>query len=82
MSTDGRMTLAEMRDGQEGSIVAIHGGRGLTDRLAALGILPGKRIAKVSGMPLRGPVTVQVDRTQVAIGFGMACKVAVQTDSP
>jgi ferrous iron transport protein A len=74
------MTLADMRNGQSGTISAIHGGHGVSDRLAALGILPGKRIVKISGMILRGPVTVAVDRTQVAIGFGMARKVAVETD--
>jgi Fe2+ transport system protein FeoA len=45
-----------------------------------MGILPGKRIIKVSSMFMRGPVTVQVDRVQVAIGFGMAGKVLVEEE--
>jgi len=44
----------------------------------ALGIRPGKRITKVGSMFMRGPVTVQLDSTQVAIGFGMANKVIVE----
>ena len=30
--------------------------------------------------PMRGPVTVEVDRAEVAIGFGMAKKVIVKPD--
>lgn len=56
------------------------GGHGLAGRLNALGIRPGKRITKVSGMFMRGPMTVQVDRAQVAIGFGMAGKIVVEVD--
>jgi ferrous iron transport protein A len=73
-------TLAHMPSGQSGVVVEIHGGHGLVNRLSALGIRPGKKIAKVSSMFMRGPVTVQVDRAQVAIGFGMARRVIVRLD--
>ena len=56
------------------------GGHGLVNRLNALGIRPGKRITKVSAMFMRGPVTLQVDRAQIAIGFGMAGKIVVEVD--
>jgi Fe2+ transport system protein FeoA len=32
-------------------------------------------------MLMRGPVTVQVEKTQVAIGFGMAAKILIQTNT-
>jgi ferrous iron transport protein A len=50
----------------------------LTGRLSALGIIPGKRITKISATLMRGPVTVEVDRVRVAIGFGMANRIVVQ----
>ena len=78
---DGKqLTLARMRTGQSGVVVQVQGGHGLVNRLSALGIRPGKRITKVSSMLMRGPVTVQVDRAQVAIGFGMANRVLVELD--
>jgi ferrous iron transport protein A len=43
-------------------------------------MIPGKRITKISSMLMRGPVTVEVDRTQVAVGFGMAGKIIVDLD--
>ena len=69
-----------MQTGQSGTVIQIQGGYGLVNRLSALGIRPGKRIAKVSSMFMRGPVTIEVDRTQVAIGFGMAKRIIVEPD--
>ena len=67
-----------MQAGQSGKVAQIQGGHGLINRLSALGIRPGKKITKVGSMFMRGPVTVQLDSTQVAIGFGMANKVIVE----
>ncbi len=50
----------------------------MVNRLSALGIRPGKRITKVGSMLMRGPVTIQVDRAQVAVGFGMASRIIVE----
>ena len=69
-----------MQHGQSGIVVQIQGGHGLVNRLSALGIIPGKRITKISSMLMRGPVTIEVDRVQVAIGFGMANKIIVELD--
>ena len=78
---DGKqVTLAQMQTRQSGSVIQIQGGHGLVNRLGALGIRPGKRIAKVSSMFMRGPVTIEVDRAQVAIGFGMARRIIVRLD--
>ena len=73
-------TLPQMQAGQAGTVVEIRGGFGLVRRLNALGIFPGKRITKISSMLARGPVTIEVDRVQVAMGFGMAKRIVVQVD--
>jgi len=67
-----------MQVGQNGVVVQIQGGHGLVNRLNSLGIRPGKRITKTSSMIMRGPVTIEVDRAQVAIGFGMARRIIVE----
>jgi Fe2+ transport system protein FeoA len=74
------LTLAQLQTGQSGIVVQIQGGRSLVNRLNALGIILGKRITKISSMLMRGPVTAEVDRVQVAIGFGMANRVIVKLD--
>lgn len=73
-------TLLQMAKGQRGTVLQLKGGRGLVNRLNALGIIPGKKITKVSAMLMRGPVTVEVDRIQIAIGFGMARKIFVNPE--
>jgi len=80
MTGGGEIPLTRMQTGQSGTVIQIQGGFGLVNRLAALNIRPGKRITKVSSMLMRGPVTIEVDRTQVAIGFGMANRVIVELD--
>jgi len=80
MADGKQITLARMQTGQSAVVVQIQGGHGLVNRLSALGIRPGKRITKVGSMFMRGPVTIQVDRAQVAIGFGMANKIMVELD--
>ena len=74
------IALTRMQTGQSGRIYEIRGGFRMVDRLNALGIIPGKRITKISSMFARGPVAIEVDRGQVAIGYGMANKIIVQPD--
>lgn len=78
MSDRKQVPLTMLKAGQSGKIVQIQGGVGLINRLGALGVRPDERITKVSAMLMRGPVTVQVGRAQVAMGFGMAKRVIVE----
>jgi len=73
-----QISLVRMQAGQSGKVVEIQGGHGMVNRLSALGVRPGKRITKVGSMLMRGPVTIQVDRAQVAVGFGMASRIIVE----
>ncbi len=75
-----RLTLADMKAGQSGTVVEVLGGHGLVRRLDALGIRPGKKVTKISSMLFRGPVLLSVDNAQVAVGFGMARKIVVKAD--
>jgi len=81
MTFNRQTTVAQMRTGERGRIIEITGGHGLTRRVEAMGIRPGKKIAKVSSMLMRGPVTIQVDGAQVAIGFGIARRILVELES-
>ncbi len=76
---DGLTALARMKDGQSGVIADVPGS--MLDRLMGLGIRQGQTVRKISAMYLRGPVTVQVEKTQVAIGFGAAAKILVRMDT-
>lgn len=75
-----RISLVQMRSGQKGRIVEINGGYGLVRKLEALGIRTGEEITKISEQLMRGPVILQHNNTQAAVGFGMASKVLVEVN--
>ncbi len=72
--------LKDLRAGEIGKILQIDGGHGMVNRLAALDIRPGKKIKKINSSFMRGPVTIEVNRTHVAIGFGMANRILVEVE--
>jgi len=80
VSSKRQLTARELHTRQSGMVIQVSGGPGLARRLEALGIRPGKRITKVSSMFMRGPVTLQIDHYQVAIGHGMAGRILVEVD--
>ncbi len=70
-----------MRPGQTGTVVDLAGGRGMVRRMQAMGIRPGVPITRLSGQPFRGPVSLQVGATQVAVGYGLARRIMVEVAS-
>jgi ferrous iron transport protein A len=74
------LTVAQMRTGQTGTVVGVMGGPGLVRRLDALGIRPGKQVTKISSTLFHGPITLGVNSSRVAVGFGMARKIIVEVD--
>jgi ferrous iron transport protein A len=72
--------LTQLEEGESGVVVDIQGGYGLIRRLESLGIRVGKKVTKVSSQLMRGPVTVRMDNSEVAIGFGMARKILVEIE--
>ena len=74
----GATKLTSVRAGMRGVVVTVGGGHGLRHRLSLLGVRPGVELQKVSSLFLRGPVVVQVGGRQVAIGHGMAERIAIR----
>ena len=77
-----RMDLSRLKPGEKAKVVCIQGGRGVTSRLETLGLRPGCSVKVVTSQPGGGPIVVQVNNTQAAIGCGMAMKVMVQLVTP
>lgn len=70
--------LTELEAGQEGTIVAVQGGRGMQSRLRSMGLVERQRLRKLSALAWGGPIVVLVNRAQVAIGRGMARRILVR----
>ncbi len=76
------MDLIELEPGESGILVRVAAGAGLARRLDAMGVRIGKRVTKISGMPLGGPVVIQVGGTRLGLGRGMARKMLVEPCTP
>lgn len=72
------ISLINLSVGEEAEIVRLRGGRGFQTRLRSLGLVEGQKIKKLSRAGPGGPVIVVVNRTQVAVGQGMAYHIIVR----
>lgn len=73
--------LTELAQNEEARIERVVGGRGLRERLKALGLREGQTVKRIARVAMGGPVIVLVERTQVAVGRGMAHKIIVRTEN-
>ncbi len=70
------LPLAFLREGEEGEIVDLRGGRGLVQRLSEMGFTPGTKVRVLhSNQP--GPVLISIRDTRIAVGRGVAMKIMV-----
>jgi len=69
--------LVELQQGEEATIVALHGGCGFQHRLRSVGLKEGKTLRMVARHPLAGPLVVEVEGRQITIGRGMVQKITV-----
>ena len=70
------MPLSMVSPGKVVTIVGIRAGRGLTRRLADMGLVPGTTLRVVnSQMP--GPIMVEARSSKLVLGYGIAQKITV-----
>lgn len=72
--------LSDLGPQEQGTIIALHGGRDFQARLRALGLAEGRVVRKLSALGWGGPVIVLINRAQVAIGRGMARRIVVSSE--
>ncbi|MEM1538156.1 MAG: FeoA domain-containing protein [Candidatus Nezhaarchaeales archaeon] len=70
--------LTALRENDKGMVVLLVGGRGLTRRLAEMGLTPGVEVKVARRGAFRGPIEVEVRGTKLALGYGVAQRVFVK----
>ncbi len=70
--------LSQMLYEEEGRIKKID--PGLRAQIAGMGIREGKEIKMMTKQPIKGPVVVNVDRSNTSIGLGLADKIIVEVE--
>jgi len=75
-----RVPLTDMKTGETGKVVEIFAGRGIHNRLRALGLRQGVKVTKVSAVFAGGPVVLKLYGTQTALGYGISHKIIVELE--
>ena len=71
------MPLAMVSPGEVVTVVNIRAGRGLTRRLADMGLTPGTTL-RVINSQTPGPIIVEVRGSRLVLGYGIVQKVMVE----
>ncbi|MEN3186681.1 MAG: FeoA family protein [Atribacterota bacterium] len=74
------VTLAEMRAGEEGTVIGVNGQEAFPRRLWVLGLFPGKKVKKISSSLGGGPVVISCGTQELALGRGLALRVMVEVE--
>jgi ferrous iron transport protein A len=72
------ISLSELTNGKKGKIIELNGGLGLRRKLRTIGIREGKYVKLVTSQPIGGPIVIDIDGEQIAIGRGMAQKIMIE----
>jgi len=72
------MPLTMVRENARARVAIVYGGRGLVQRLAAMGIYPGAEVTLIRGGYSPGPLVAKVGESRIALGRGMAQRVMVE----
>ncbi|MEA2104132.1 MAG: FeoA family protein [Candidatus Cloacimonadota bacterium] len=72
------MNLTELKSGERAIIEKIVGGNQMQQKMDNLGIRIGVSVKKISSQYMRGPISIQVGSTQIALGYRMAQKIKIK----
>ncbi len=70
--------VTQMDNGKSATVLELNDNSDTMRRLMAMGIIPGAVITKKSAISGKGPVILEKDMMQFAIGFDMARKIVVE----
>jgi ferrous iron transport protein A len=76
-----QMHLSDMDSGNYARVVCVDGGKRLTGTLRQYGFYPGEQIRVIRIGPFGGPVLVEINQREVALGRKVAGKVWVELDT-
>lgn len=74
-------TLLQISPGDSVRVVDIDGGNNLRSKLTQYGIYPGDYLRLLRRAPLGGPLLVECNEREIALGRGVADKIIVEIDS-
>jgi ferrous iron transport protein A len=70
--------LSEMKYGEQGIVKSIKGD--LRNKVAGMGIRVNKRIRMATKQPIKGPVVITVDESNISLGLGIAENITIEVE--
>ena len=70
--------LTTLLPGEKARIVALGHGKGRQRHFRTMGLMEGKMVEMIAMQPARGPLVINVEGTQIAIGLGMARRILIE----
>lgn len=74
----GGVPLTTLLPGERAKIIALEHGMGRQHHFRTMGLMEGKIVKVIATQPARGPVVIDVEGTQIAIGRGMARRILIE----
>ena len=72
------MRLLDVKHNIWVKVTGVDGGRGLANKLNQYGFFIGDRVRVLRCAPLGGPLLIEVDGREMALGRGVAAKIKVE----
>jgi ferrous iron transport protein A len=73
-------TLLQFSTGDSVRVIDFDGGSNLRSKLLQYGIYPGDSLRLLRKAPLGGPLLVECNQREIALGRGVASKIIVESD--
>lgn len=73
-----QLHLSDMKSGNCARFISVEGGKRLNGTLRQYGFYPGEQIRVIRIAPFGGPVLVEINQREVALGRTVAGKVLVE----
>lgn len=70
--------LSELKYGERGIVKSIKGD--LRNKIAGMGIRVNKRIRMATKQPIKGPVVITVDESNISLGLGIAENITIEVE--
>jgi ferrous iron transport protein A len=70
--------LTTLLPGDQARIVSLGHGGGRQHHFRTMGLREGKIVTVIASQPAKGPLVIEVEGTQIAIGRGMARRIVIE----
>lgn len=70
--------ITKIKTGKQATVIDIKGDEAVINQLESMGIVPGVILKKVSASFFHGPIILEKDFMQIALGYNMATQIFVK----